>query len=97
MIVGAQIRAARAMLRWSPHQLAARSKLPVETIRRAEQADDDTAIRIAHEQAIRGALEGAGITFLDDDGSGPGLRVRMPSGPADEGLRPDQLTSQNDG
>jgi hypothetical protein len=31
-------------------------------------------------QAIQGALEAAGITFLDDNGNGPGVRLRLPAG-----------------
>jgi hypothetical protein len=36
------------------------------------------------------------VIFLDaDGGQGPGVRLRH-AGPPDEGLRPDQLTSDND-
>lgn len=41
MITGAQIRAARAMVRWTPMQLAAQSKVPIEPIRRAECSDGE--------------------------------------------------------
>jgi hypothetical protein len=46
--------------------------------------------------AIRVALKDQGVIFLDaDGGQGPGVRLRY-SGSPDEGLRPDQLTSDND-
>jgi hypothetical protein len=46
--------------------------------------------------AIRVALEDQGVIFLDADGRhGPGVRLRH-SGAPDEGLRPYQLTSDND-
>jgi hypothetical protein len=46
--------------------------------------------------AIRVALEDQGVIFLEADGrDGLGVRLRH-SGPPDEGLRPDQLTSDND-
>jgi hypothetical protein len=45
---------------------------------------------------IRVALEDQGVIFLEADGrDGFGVRLRH-SGPPDEGLRPDQLTSDND-
>ena len=96
MIRGAQMRGARAMLRWTPHELAAHSKLPVEAIRRAERVDGEVPMTTAHQKAIRSAFEAAGLQFLDEDGGGPGIRLKRGSRPVDEGLRPDQLTSEND-
>jgi hypothetical protein len=97
MITGAQIRAARAMVRWSPMELAAKAKVPIEPIRRAERSDGEATLMSEHESAIKAALEAAGVRLLDDNGSGAGVRLRLRTGPADEGLRPDQLTSENDG
>jgi hypothetical protein len=94
MITGAQIRAARAMLRWSPDQLASRSKLPSETIRQLEDVDGEAPMTKADENAVRSAFQAAGVEFTNR--GGPGLRLKA-QGPADEGLRPDQLTSENDG
>src|SRR6516165_8662832 len=51
-ISGAQIRAARALLRWSAAGLAQASALGVNTIRRAEMADAGTALTAANERAI---------------------------------------------
>ncbi len=46
--------------------------------------------------ALQAVLEGQGVLFIDaDGGQGPGVRLKS-SGPPDEGLRPDQLTSYND-
>ena len=97
MITGAQIRAARAMVRWTPMELAAKSRVPIEPIRRAERSDGEAILTSEHESAIRAAFEAAGIRFLEDNGSGAGIRLRLQTGSADEGLRPDQLTSENDG
>jgi hypothetical protein len=45
--------------------------------------------------ALQLAFEEAGIVFLEDDGNGPGLRLRLRLRQA--GLRPEELTSENDG
>ena len=75
-ISGAQIRAARALLRWSAIDLAQASALGVNTIRRAEIADEGTALTAANELAIRRALEVAGVVLIDENGGGPGVRLR---------------------
>ena len=72
----AQIRAARALLRWSAEDLARQSSLGVNTIRRAEVAEDRTSLTSANELAIRRALEAAGVEFIDENGGGPGVRLR---------------------
>jgi len=73
---GAQIRAARALLKWSADQLARKSILGVNTIRRAEATDERTSLTAANELAIRNALEAAGVEFIDENGGGPGVRLR---------------------
>jgi hypothetical protein len=75
-LVSAQIRAARALLRWSAVDLARQSRLGVNTIRRAEVADQGISLTAANELAIRSALETAGIEFIDENGGGPGVRLR---------------------
>ena len=75
-LVSAQIRAARALLRWSAEDLARASAIGVTTIRRAELVDGVTSMTTANDLAIRRALELAGVEFLDDDGGGPGVRLR---------------------
>jgi len=72
----AQIRAARALLKWSAADLARRSSLGVNTVRRAEAAEHGTSLTIANEMAIRRALETAGVEFIDRNGGGPGVRLR---------------------
>ena len=72
----AQIRAARALLRWSAQDLAQKSALGVNTIRRAEVAEDAIALTVANDLTIRRALESAGVEFIDENGGGPGVRLR---------------------
>lgn len=72
----AQIRAARALLKWSAADLARQSALGVNTIRRAEVAEEQTSLTAANEMAVRRALEVAGVEFIDENGGGPGVRLR---------------------
>jgi ribosome-binding protein aMBF1 (putative translation factor) len=75
----AQIRAARALLRWSAADLARESSLGANTVRRAEVAEEETSLTAANELAIRRALEAAGVEFIDENGGGAGVRLRKPS------------------
>ena len=74
-LTSAQIRAARALLRWSAEDLARASTLGVTTIRRAELTEDQTSMTAANDLAVRRALEAAGVEFIDEDGGGPGVRL----------------------
>jgi precorrin-6B methylase 1 len=75
-ISSAQIRAARALLKWSAQDLASASALGVNTIRRAEVADEEIALTAANSLAVRNALETAGVEFIDENGGGPGVRLK---------------------
>jgi ribosome-binding protein aMBF1 (putative translation factor) len=74
----AQIRAARALLRWSAADLAREAALGANTIRRAEVAEKETSLTAANELAIRRALETGGVEFIDENGGGAGVRLRKP-------------------
>jgi ribosome-binding protein aMBF1 (putative translation factor) len=74
----AQIRAARALLRWSAADLARESALGANTIRRAEVAEGQTSLTAANELAVRRALEAAGVEFINENGGGAGVRLRKP-------------------
>jgi hypothetical protein len=78
-LTSVQIRAARALLRWTAEELARRSLLSVATIRRAELTDGETSLTAANDLAVRRVLEDAGVEFIDEDGGGPGLRLRKSS------------------
>ena len=75
-LTGAQIRSARALLKWNAQELAQHSSLGVNTIRRAEATDHATSLTVANDLAIRRALESAGVEFIDENGGGPGIRLR---------------------
>ena len=71
-----QIRAARAIVNWSAEDLARHSSVSLRTIRRAELGDRQTSMTAPNNLAIRRALEMAGVEFIDENGGGPGVRLR---------------------
>jgi hypothetical protein len=77
-ISSAQMRAARALLRWSALDLAKASKVGVATIRRAEVLDGEIPVTLANESALRQALEAAGVEFTN--GEHPGVRLTTAGG-----------------
>ena len=78
-LTSAQIRAARALVRWSAEDLARESGVGVTTIRRAEV--DQTSMTVPNDSAVRRALEAAGVQFIDANGGGAGVRLREPARP----------------
>jgi hypothetical protein len=48
------------------------------SIRRAELTDSETSMTAANDLAVRRALELAGVEFIDENGGGPGVRLRKP-------------------
>ncbi|MEI7775850.1 MAG: helix-turn-helix transcriptional regulator [Verrucomicrobiota bacterium] len=73
MVTSAQIRAARGLLNWTVRDLAERSGVHRNTVTRLET--DSTGPGYAGE-AIRAALEAAGVVFLPENGNGPGVALR---------------------
>nr|WP_249809713.1 transcriptional regulator [Bradyrhizobium sp. 139] len=75
-LTSAQLRAARALLRWSALDLAKASKVGVATVRRVEVMDGQIPVTAANKEALRRALEAGGVEFIDENGGGPGVRLR---------------------
>jgi transcriptional regulator with XRE-family HTH domain len=83
-ITGAQVRMARAFLRWSVAELADRAKVGISSIQRIEATDgslvvtDDLVWRAEARNrvivALRDTLIRAGITFLPGNRQGVGIR-----------------------
>jgi transcriptional regulator with XRE-family HTH domain len=76
MLTSEQIRAARAMLRIEQTELATLAGVSLETIKRIERKPGAVSAFAATLDAIRGALEAAGVIFVDENGDGPGVRLR---------------------
>ena len=79
MISGAQIRAARALLGISATELASRADVGWATIQRFEAADGVPHSRSRTLQRIQDTLEDAGVIFLGDPISSPGVQLRRQS------------------
>ncbi|WP_109668952.1 helix-turn-helix domain-containing protein [Mesorhizobium loti] len=72
-IFPSQLRAARALIGWTREDLASASGLTVRTIARIESSQ--TIPRQTTIEALAEALEAAGIEFIPQNGSGPGVRL----------------------
>ena len=75
-----QIRAARALLGWSQTELASRAGLSLPTVKRVE-GDFGPHVTEQTRVKLKRALENAGIEFIDENGGGPGVRLRKPPKP----------------
>jgi transcriptional regulator with XRE-family HTH domain len=71
-----QIKAARVLLGWSQERLAEASGVAIPTVKRLEAKDGELGGREETREKIRAALEKAGVEFIDEDGGGPGVRLR---------------------
>ena len=76
MISTEQIRAARALLRWTAQNLADASGIGVATIRRMELMDGVPSGQVRTIEALRVALEAAGVDFVGSPSDAPGVRLR---------------------
>ena len=78
MISIRQVKAARALLGWSQSDLARHSGVSEPTIARLESTDGKLGGREETAKKIRTALEASGIDFIEENGTGEGVRFRKP-------------------
>lgn len=74
MITADQCRAGRGLVDWSQAQLAEKAGVGIVTVRQLEASSHRP--RRATLDVIRRALESAGVEFIDENGGGPGVRLR---------------------
>jgi transcriptional regulator with XRE-family HTH domain len=74
MVAPGQCRAARGLLDWSQQDLADQAGVGIVTVRQVEAGINQP--RRATLEVIRRAFESAGIEFIDENGGGPGVRLR---------------------
>ena len=74
-----QIKAARALLAWSQEELASSANISIPTIKRLEANDGPLGGRSETGDKIHEALRTAGVEFIDENGGGPGVRLRKPT------------------
>ena len=90
VLTGAQIRAARGLLNMSVAELAARTGLAVNTIRRAEGTNEVPPITAANITLLVRTFEEAGVMFVEGGGLGVGVRLADPGGPKFQNRRKDK-------
>ena len=69
------------MLGWSQEELAKQAIVSYPTIARLEAGDGPLGGRADTGQKIIGALESAGVIFVDENGEGPAYGCGRPQGP----------------
>ena len=74
MVTREQCRAARGLLGWNQADLAEAALIGIVTVRQFETGAHEPRRLTLH--AIRRAFEAAGVEFIDENGGGPGVRLR---------------------
>lgn len=77
-----QIRMARAALGWGVRDLAEKAGITANTVTRIENGADAKQSTL---EAMRKAMEQAGVIFVAENGDGPGVRLRKQAGEAADG------------
>jgi len=70
---GIQVRMARAALGWGVRDLAKKAGVTANTVTRIENGADAKQSTM---DGLQHALEVAGVEFIDENGGGPGVRLR---------------------
>lgn len=74
MITSGQIKAARALIGWTARDLAAKAEIGFSTLIRLESADGVPSGNIKTIDAVKKALEDAGVEFTGTPDSQAGVR-----------------------
>jgi len=72
-MLAVQCKMARAALGWGVRELAEAAKVSPDTVARLERGEE---LRERTVDALRVALEAAGVEFIEENGSGPGVRLK---------------------
>jgi transcriptional regulator with XRE-family HTH domain len=79
-ITAGQLRAGRALLRWSQADLGAKSGVSAATIKRLEGMEGELEGHSSTLKALEAAIRAAGIDFIPENGGGAGVRPAKPAG-----------------
>ena len=74
VVTAAQCRAARGLLGWNQQDLAKHAGVGIVTVHQLET--EVSQPRRATLEVIRRAFESAGVKFIDENGGGPGVRLK---------------------
>lgn len=72
-MIAVQCKMARVALGLGVRELAALASVSPDTVARLERGED---LKPRTVEAIQSALEAAGIIFIEENGEGPGVRLR---------------------
>ena len=75
MITAPQCRAARGLLAWTQQDLANAAGVGIVTVHQLEAGASQP--RRATLDVIKRAFESAGVEFIEENGGGPGVRLRQ--------------------
>ena len=64
------------MVEWSQEDLAKASGVALSTVRRMESSIGRLRSTTENAWKVQQALEAAGVIFIDENGGGPGVRLR---------------------
>ena len=79
MITPEQIRAARAILKWTAKELSEKAGLSLPTVQRMERDHGTDSSLGKNIMAVQQVLENAGIEFIPENGGGVGVRMKKGS------------------
>jgi transcriptional regulator with XRE-family HTH domain len=72
-MLAVQCKMARVAVGWGVRDLAREAKVSTDTVARFERGDE---LKERTVDALRGALEAAGVEFIPENGGGAGVRLR---------------------
>jgi transcriptional regulator with XRE-family HTH domain len=78
LITSGQIRAARALLKWTGKELAETSGVAFSTLMRLETGEGVPGAQAKTLDAIQKAFESAGVEFIGTPEQGAGVRWKLP-------------------
>lgn len=73
---GLQLRMARAAVGWGVRELAKKADVAANTVTRIENGADAKQSTM---DRLQRALQAAGVDFIEENGGGPGVRLRKPA------------------
>ena len=76
MLTGEQLKAARALVRMELKDVAEAAGVSFDTVKRLEMLRGPISANTRTEEALRTAYRKLGVLFIDENGEGPGVRLR---------------------
>ncbi len=79
-VTGRQVAAGRALIGMAQGDLAEAARISVPTLRRMEASEGAATGMANNVEAVRRALESAGVEFIPENGGGAGVRLKKERG-----------------